>query len=341
MDRIDNICITGSVTYVPPKKMSAEDILKSEITDKNSALDYNKIISNLGIEHVHACEEEMPSELAFNAATQVIEQTGIKPEEIDVIVDFTTLPQDSFVPVWSLTNKLKHDLGSTKALNLGFSHGGCSSLLVALKFTTALLTENTNWNTALLLSGERAVGGKRMLNSPDAVSICGDGGSALILEKKETDKCRVIGTEITTIGSMHDVLNIPGGGFVQPTDYEQYKLMLDWDRYNEFFSQHSEEIFLKMTNKLLSPLGLNLNQIKYFIYPNISSDNRKDIAKIFNSDEDRICNQNIAKYGHIQSTDLVINYISAISDNSLKHGDYILLCSHGFGFTWGVTLLQY
>lgn len=341
MDRIDNICIKGAASYVPPLKRSVADILNSELTDTMSAMDYEKAISDLGIAHVHACETEMPSELASNAAIQVLEQTGTNPQDIDVIADFTTLPQESFVPVWSLTNKLKDDIGAAKAFNIGFSHGGCSSLLVALKFTTALLTENTDWKTALLLSGERAVGGKRMLNSPNAATICGDGGSAVVLEKNDTGGSRIIGTEITTIGSMHDVLNIPGGGFIHPTDHEQFKLVLDWDRYKDVFSQQAEEIFSKMTGKLFSPLGLDLDQIKCFICPNISSENRKEMAEIFHTDEDRICSQNISGYGHIQSTDLIINYISAISDNSLKKGDYLLFCSHGFGFTWGVTLLQY
>ncbi len=44
--------------------------------------------------------------------------------------------------------------------------------------------------------------------------------------------------------------------------------------------------------------------------------------------------------GHVQSSDFVINFLSAVSAGIVKQGQYVLLCSHGFGFTWGLTLIR-
>lgn len=334
-----NIGIAAAAYYVPPLTKSIAEILEAEGIESPSRAGVASLVAHLGIEQVHVCDEESPSDLALTAARLAIDRSGIQPVDIDVIADFTILPEDYVVPSWSLANKLQHELGAKKAFTIGFSGGGCTNLQVALKFAVSLIREETNIETILFVAGERAIADRRLLNLTDPVTVCGDGSSALVV-KSGLSANVILGTDLWSAGEMHDVLIVPGGGLAHPLNYDLYRLHLDRDKYESLTSTRKHEILGRMIDKLLSRLGLALDDMACFVCPNISAADQRDFMTSFGIGEDRIADGRRLQYGHMQSTDLVVGYLSAHSDKQISRGDYVLMCSHGFGYTWGVTLLK-
>src|SRR3990170_5559398 len=136
--------IVSTAYCLPPRKMFVKDVFKEE------GLEFDLAIANqIGMNHVHVFEGKWSSQLALEAAKECLFKAGLNADEIDVVVDFSVLPQDYVVPSWCMSNKIQHELGAGKAFNLGFGGGGTTSFLVALKFVASLI-RTANVNTALL-----------------------------------------------------------------------------------------------------------------------------------------------------------------------------------------------
>ena len=81
-------------------------------------------MENLGVERVRACIQEQPFDLALKVASQAIEQAGIRPGDVDLIVDFVTLPGND-QPHVPFAQRLDSALGIESRLNISYRIGGC------------------------------------------------------------------------------------------------------------------------------------------------------------------------------------------------------------------------
>jgi 3-oxoacyl-[acyl-carrier-protein] synthase III len=85
---------------------------------------------------------------------------------------------------------------------------------------------------------------------------------------------------------------------------------------------------------------LKLNDVRYVVYPNISSEDQSAFRESFGLRPEQICTSNLATHGHLQGNDLVLNYLTLTGDGAVSEGDYVLICSHGMGFMSGVSLIR-
>ena len=85
---MEKICGTGS--YVPPHVMDNDDL--SRIVDTNDEW----IRERTGIGKRHIIDEETTSYMAGQAALRAVEQSGIDPEEIDMILVATSSSETVF-----------------------------------------------------------------------------------------------------------------------------------------------------------------------------------------------------------------------------------------------------
>lgn len=320
-----------STTYcLPPRKMFVRDVFKEE------RLEFDLAIANqIGINHVHVFEGKWRSQLALEAAKECLLKTGLNANEIDVVVDFSVLPQDYVVPSWCMSNKIQHELGAGKAFNLGFGGGGTTNLLTALKFVVSLIrTEKVN--TALLISTDVALPGNRVINQDAPLTVLGDGASALIVSK-DTRVCEILNIELWSDGRQNDVLCIPGGGLAHPDRLDLYRLRIDAEGYSE---ESSLQNLKSLTERAAEKAGTNLDDVTIFINPNISAKDRRKFSQVFGLSEDDSFGENRRQYGHIQGTDFVINLSQMINARSEGQHNLAAVCSHGWGFSYGAMIVR-
>lgn len=86
---IGKICGTGS--SIPVKIMDNDDL--SNMVDTNDAW----IRERTGVEKRHIAESESTVSMAVEAGRQALAQTGIRPEELDMIVVSTMSPDACFL----------------------------------------------------------------------------------------------------------------------------------------------------------------------------------------------------------------------------------------------------
>ena len=322
--------IVSTACCFPPRKMFVGDVFKEE------GLEFDPAIANqIGIDQVHVFEGKWRSQLALEAAQECLSKAGLNANEVDVVVDFSVLPQDYVVPSWCISNTIQHELGAEKAFNLGFGGGGTTNFLTALKFAVSLIRTG-KINTALLIATDVAIPRNRVINHDVPLTVLGDGASALIVTR-DTGVCEILNIELWSDGRQHDVLCIPGGGLAYPDRLDLYRLRIDAEGYSE---ESSLRNLKSLTERAAEKAGIDLGNVTIYANPNISAKDRGKFSEVFGLSDDDSFGDNRRRYGHIQGTDFVINLSHIINSGSAGQNNLAAICSHGWGFSYGTMIVR-
>jgi 3-oxoacyl-[acyl-carrier-protein] synthase III len=325
-----SVGILAAAYCLPAAKRTTREIFRDEDIGFETDLE-----ARLGIEEVPVCNGETASNLAVEAAREALRRASVDPMQVDVIVEYSVLPQEYLVPVWNMSNKVQAEVGASKSFVVGFSGGGATNFLVALSSAVAMLQENENLKTALLVTGDVAIPGNRVLNPSDPVTVLGDSASAVVLQRGTTGA--IMETDLWSDGTNHDICYIPGGSLVHPDDANLYRLQLDKQRYDAF---PKTDIVRDMSVALLKRASVDWDDLACVIYPNISSEDQNQLRQVFNGKMAPACALNRGTHGHLQGTDFVLNYLSVMESGGMRQGDYMLAASHGMGALAGVSLIR-
>lgn len=327
--------IVSASCRLPQTKHSVENLSREEGAHWSP-----EIAGRLGIDSVFLQGEaagETSSNMAVAAGRGALERAMIPPETVNVVVEFSIMPQEYLVPVWNMGNKVQAEVGAPKSFVVGFSGGGSSNFMIALSSAAAMLSENEELKTALLVAGDVTIPGNRVLHPSDPVTVLGDGASALVLQRGAPGGI-VIDTELWSDGDNHDVCYIPGGSLVNPEDITLYRMQLDKARYDAF---PKAATLRGMSDRLLARAGLAMADVAFVICANISAQDEAMLQDAFDHKISPVCAANRQKHGHLQGTDFALNYLSLTESGQVKQGDYILAVSHGMGATAAATLIRY
>src|SRR6476646_29580 len=192
--------------YLPATKKSLSQVFEDEEKPAEvfgANVDFEK---DIGIDALHVAQHETATDLCVNAARITMAKAGIDPNEIDLIIDFTSIPEDYVAPTWSAAGQVQKAIGATRAFTTAINTGGCASYQTTLKVACSLMSANDRYNTALLVAGDKT---PEFNHNYFPITVVSDGGSAVIL-KKGLDRRRILGVEVATLGKLHDIWVIPG-----------------------------------------------------------------------------------------------------------------------------------
>ncbi|HEY2712603.1 MAG TPA: 3-oxoacyl-[acyl-carrier-protein] synthase III C-terminal domain-containing protein [Chthoniobacterales bacterium] len=327
--------ILSASCQVPKAKCSVEDLFREEGANYSP-----EIAARLGIKQVHlqkGAVNETASNMAVAAGREALERAKVDPQTVKVVVEYSIMPQEYLVPVWNMSNKVQAEVGAAKSFVVGFSGGGSSNFMVALTSAAAMLSENEELKTALLVTGDTTIPGNRVLNPEDPVTVLGDGASAVVLQRGAPGSV-VIDTQLWSNGANHDVCYIPGGSLAHPDNIDLYRMQLDKARYD---SSLKPETLRRISDELLTRAGLSLSDVACVLCSNISAQDEAELQKNFENKVSQVCATNRELHGHLQGSDFPLNYLSLVESGKVKQNDYILAVSHGMGATAATTLLRY
>ncbi len=136
--------ILGTSKYIPEKVMTNKDFEK--IVETNDQW----IVERTGIKKRHfAAEDEKCSDLAYKSALLALEDAGISPEEIDMVIVGTNSP-DTIFP--SVSCKVQGRLGAVNAGAIDVQ-AGCTGSLTALSVAASGISSGI-WDKVLVIGAE-------------------------------------------------------------------------------------------------------------------------------------------------------------------------------------------
>jgi 3-oxoacyl-[acyl-carrier-protein] synthase-3 len=334
-----SIGIVAASYFLPPKRKAVVDIFRDEEIPTEPLASNVDFKRDIGIEAVHVAGDETATSLALKASRRVLEKAAIDPLEIDLILDFTSIPEEYVAPTWSAAGLVQKELGATRAFATAVNTGGCASYHTTLKVACSLMTANDRYQTALLFAGDKV---PELNHTYYPITVICDGGSAVIL-KKNFDRRRILSVEVATLGKLHDVWYIPGMAHRDPSDQKNKWLHMTADipKFNKEVIPVNLFMFRKIMREALNRTGRKQQDVSYYIYPTFSTWDQKAFREAFMIPAERIYTDGLHRHGHLQETDMVLDYVDAVDEGLIKDGDLVMLTTNGAGFSWGAALIQH
>lgn len=335
---MNKIGILSEAYYLPPTKKKVADVFRDENVPFGTLAKNIDFQRDIGIEEVHVTDE-LPSSLAIEASKRAMDKASIAPEDIDLVLDFTSIPEDYVGPTWSAAGLIQKKLGLNRAFATAINTGGCASYHIALKAVSAWMLCNDDINVALLAAGDRT---PEFNKTYYPITVASDGGSAIIL-KKNCNRATILGVETISVGRLHDVWYVPGLQNRNSDEEVSEKLLhmhCKMEKFNEGVIPINFVMFRKVMKRLLARVSMEFNDVDYYIYPTFSTWDQNYFMKIFEVPPNKVYTKGLRYRGHVQESDMVINYADAVEENLICKGDIVMVVSNGAGFAWSAALIQ-
>jgi 3-oxoacyl-[acyl-carrier-protein] synthase III len=260
--------------------------------------------------------DETADEMALKVGRKILDESGIDPSEIDAVVFFHSLYNQSLAPMSSV-GKIQHELGLTRATGFAITGQGCASVNSAIRVSRNMILAGSA-ETVLVIGADALQDSKsRELYS---ISIVGDGASAIIM-RKGGERNRLI-----EIGSF---------------DEGYFHSISDWDSVDrENFDLVYMVASIRLVHRTLRRANVSFDQIKALIPHNVNHSSWDRILTFLNFPPDKFFGDNIRLNGHAYGTDIIVNLADAIRAKRIQPGDYAMIMSAGMG-TLGCIIMQH
>ncbi|MES5101049.1 beta-ketoacyl-ACP synthase III [Agrobacterium sp. BA1120] len=318
--------IRGFGAALPKRVMTNQDI--EAIVETSDEW----IVQRTGIKQRYiAGEGETTSSLGELAARAALENAGIKPEEIDLIIVATSTPDNTF-PATAVN--IQNRLGITGGFAFDVQ-AVCSGFVYAM--ATADLYIRGGMAKRVLVIGAETF--SRILDWNDRTTcvLFGDGAGAVVLEAGEgegkTSDRGILTSNLRSDGSHKDKLYVDGGpsttgtvGHLRMEGREVFK--------------HAVGMITDVIEAAFEATGTTADDLDWLV-PHQA--NRRIIdgsAKKLGIPTEKVV-ITVDQHGNTSAASIPLALAAAASDGRIKKGDLVMLEAMGGGFTWGAVLLRW
>ena len=307
-----NAGIIGTGRYLPEKVLTNFDLEKMMDTSDEW------IRTRTGIEERRIADEQTASsDMAYEAAKIAIEDAGISPEEIDLIVTATVTPDKPFPSVSCI---LQDPLGAKNAGAMDVS-AACAGFIYGI-VTAKQFIETGAYRYVLVVGVEKL---SKITNWEDrnTAVLFGDGAGAVVLGPVSEGR-GILAFELGSDGS--------GGKYLYQ---EQYITMNGREVFKFAVRQMGES-----SVNVLEKAGLKKEDVSLFI-PHQAN------IRIMESARQRLelppekMSKTIHKYGNTSSASIPISIVEELEAGRIKDDDVIVMVGFGGGLTWGALVLRW
>ena len=323
--------IAGVAPAIPERVLSNKDLEKMVETNDQW------IVERTGIKTRHIVDPGVAtSDLAAIAAKKVIEDAGVDPGDVDLIIVATITP-DMALPATACL--VQHKIGASKAWGFDLN-AACSGFLYALQVGVQFVANGTHKN--VIVCGVDIMSTIVDYEDRKTCIIFGDGGGAVLLQPSasEEDGC-FIDFLHQVDGSGGQYLCIPAGGSRNPPTHETI------DKRMHYVKQDGAVVFKFATKKMadLCVRVLEANQITgqdidVFVPHQANLRIIQAAVERMGMPQEKVI-INIDRFGNTTAGTIPLALHTGLQEGKLKKGDLVLLAAMGAGFSAGACLLRW
>ncbi len=317
--------ISGIASYLPDDLLTNDDL--SKMVDTNDEW----ITTRVGIKTRHILKDKSlgSSYMGTKAVNQLISETGVNPEEIDLLI-CTTCNGDYRFPATATIIAHNCGLKSCYAYDV---NGACTGFLVAMQEANAYITSGI-YKKIIVVSAEK-MSSVTDYTDRSTCPLFGDAAGAVLVEPTE-ENVGVMGAEFHVNGVGLPNLICKAGGSARPMTQEAL------DAREHFLYQEGRQVYryavtgmYHATASMMEKYGLKAEEVK--LVPHQA--NLRIIEAV--GDRLKIPAENVlVNIQHVgNSSSATIPVCLDEFKGQLKKGDKMLLTAFGAGFIWGAMYL--
>jgi 3-oxoacyl-[acyl-carrier-protein] synthase-3 len=313
--------IAGVGSALPKRRITNDEL--AETVDTSDQW----IVERTGIRSRYiAGEGETTATLARDAALKALEQAGIAPSDIGLIVLATATPDQTFP---SSATKVQAMLGIDDCIAFDV-HAVCTGFLYALSVADSMLRSGAA-RRALVIGAETF---SRILDWEDRATcvLFGDGAGALVLEAQEGER-GILATRLHADGRHNDMLFVDGGPSTTGT---VGKLRM---KGREVF-RHAVVNLADVMTEVLDAAGLESSDVDWVVPHQANARILDATARKLGLPAEKVV-VTVDRHANTSAASVPLALDTAVRDGRIKRGDLIVLEAMGGGFTWGAAVLRY
>ena len=323
-----NAVITGVGGYVPDYVLTNDEL--SKMVDTSDEW----IMTRIGVKERRILNEEGlgTSYMDRKAVKQLLQKTGVNPDEIDAIFVATTTPDYHFPSTASI---LCDKLGLKNAFAFDFQ-AACCGFLYGLDVAASMVASGKHKKVIL-------VGADKMSSMVDysdraTCPIFGDGAAAVLIEST-TEDYGIMDSILRTDGKGLPFLHMKAGGSVCPPSY------FTVDHKMHYLYQEGRTVFKyavsnmsEITKTIAENNGLHKDNIDWVIPHQANMRIIDAVASRLEVPQEKVM-VNIQRYGNTSAGTLPLCLWDY--ERQLKKGDNLIFTAFGAGFTYGAVYVKW
>lgn len=314
------IIATGS--YLPNKILTNFDLEKMVETSDDW------IVERTGIKQRHiAGDNELTTDLAYNASKQAIENSNINKDDIELIVFATTTPDKTFP---SSATILQNKLGISSKCFAFDVQAVCCGFIYALNIANNFV-KTGQVKTALVIGAETI---SRIVDWTDRNTcvLFGDGAGAVILQATEEDK-GILNCKMHSDGQYGPLLDTSGG--------------VSLNQKSGLIHMEGREIFKLAVNKMsdcvfenLQECGLTADDISLLVPHQANKRIIDGVGRKLGLPAEKVI-LTVQDHANTSAASVPLALDYALKNNKIKDNDIIVLEALGGGLTWGSIIIKW
>jgi 3-oxoacyl-[acyl-carrier-protein] synthase-3 len=290
------------------------------------------IVQRTGIRQRHiASDDETTASLGDAAARAALDNAGLTPADIDLVLLATSTPNNTF-PATAV--EIQNRLGMTHGFAFDMQ-AVCSGFVYGVT-TADLYLRGGQAKRALVIGSETF---SRILDWSDRSTsvLFGDGAGALVLEAREGQGAiadrGVIAASLRSDGSHREKLFVDGGpsttgtvGHLRMEGREVFK--------------HAVGMITDVIEETFKQADIGPADLDWFVPHQANKRIIDASAKKLGIDESKVV-ITVDRHGNTSAASVPLALSVAVADGRIKKGDLVMLEAMGGGFTWGAVLVRW
>jgi 3-oxoacyl-[acyl-carrier-protein] synthase-3 len=283
--------------------------------------------------------------MSAKAAKLAVENAGIDPKEIDLILDITEEWKE--YPLTTSALYVQDQIGAVNAWGIDVQNRCCTAIS-AMTIAKNMMLADDDINTVLISGGYRNVDYVDYTDKPMSMMYnLGAGGGAIILQKGY-DKNVLLGSHIMSDGSLSRTAGVKIGGQVNPITGDNWKeaktslRLMDAQKMKDRLNEVSMPNWINCIDESLRKSGYTREDFSRNGYLGILHIKRSGhewmLEQLGLTDKQSIY---LEDYGHIGQIDQFLSLDLAMKQGLLKKGTIAVLLAAGIGYVWAANVVRW
>ena len=317
--------IIGTGSCLPERIVTNQDL--AEIMDTSDEW----ISTRTGIRKRHIATEETTTSMSVVAAKRALEDAGVKPEELDLIIA-ATVSSDQIIPM--LSAQVQAEIGADNAVAFDIN-AACSGFLFDMAIADAYM--KAGGSKKALLIGAETLSKLMDWNDRSSCVLFGDGAGAVVVSDEED--C-VLGMVQGAKGKDGMVLSCVNRNTSNPFSGKEPAPLSYVHMEGQAVYKFAVKTVPAAINEALEQAGVAADEVSYYIHHQANLRIIESVAKRLDQPMEKFPT-NIQDCGNISAASVPILLDKVCKDGMIKAGDKIVLAGFGAGLTWGACVLSW
>lgn len=315
------ICGTGSC--IPKQVMDNFDI--AELVQTSDEW----IRERTGVVKRHIVKTETTVSMAADAGKKAIEDAGIRPEEVELIL-VATISSDVLLPCTAC--EVQKQIGAVNAVCFDLNAACCGFIFA---YQTALAYLHSGMYRTILVIGSESLSNIVNWKDRSTCILFGDGAGAAVVRAGEGRTYRSISH---SDGNKGAALTCQGKSGVRKLNPELGEGLMKMDGKAVF--QFALRRVPEVIREVLDANQMTEADIDLFILHQANQRIVEGVAKRLDADTKKFP-VNIQEYGNTSSASIPILLDELHRSQRLKKGDRIVIAGFGAGLSWGAGIVDW